>query len=219
MRRAMTDVAKAEKAKLILNVAYDLYKNSTFEDIKMIDIAKAANVSKGTMFFYYSTKEVLFMEILFLEYEKRFKGFEDLLLPLGKLSYEEFKVFFLEEMARMLDENSVFIRLSAIKSTILERNINYETAMKVSLGMFASLERIVHLLVKRVEGFAEDAFYELFQAQHAIIVGYKSVVSVPDAMQQVMIDQQVERYRVEFKSHALMAMEYYLEGWNRSQRK
>lgn len=219
MRRAMTDVAKAEKAKLILNVAYDLYKNSTFEDIKMIDIAKAANVSKGTMFFYYSTKEVLFMEILFLEYEKRFKGFEDLLLPLGKLSYEEFKVFFLEEMAGMLDENSVFIRLSAIKSTILERNINYETAMKVSLGMFASLERIVHLLVKRVEGFAEDAFYELFQAQHAIIVGYKSVVSVPDAMQQVMIDQQVERYRVEFKSHALMAMEYYLEGWNRSQRK
>lgn len=219
MRRAMTDVAKAEKAKLILNVAYDLYKNSTFEDIKMIDIAKAANVSKGTMFFYYSTKEVLFMEILFLEYEKRFKGFEDLLLPLGKMSYEEFKVFFLKEMAGMLDENSVFIRLSAIKSTILERNINYETAMKVSLGMFASLERIVHLLVERVEEFAEAAFYELFQAQHAIIVGYKSVVSVPDAMQQVMIDQQVERYRVEFKSHALMAMEYYLDGWNRSQRK
>ncbi|WP_059049373.1 TetR family transcriptional regulator [Paenibacillus senegalimassiliensis] len=219
MRRAMTDVAKAEKAKLILNVAYDLYKNSTFEDIKMIDIAKAANVSKGTMFFYYSTKEILFMEILFLEYEKRFKGFEELLLPLGKMTYEEFKVFFLQEMAGILDEKSVFIRLSAIKSTILERNIDYETTVKVSLGMFTSLERIVRLLVERVAGFTEDDFYELFQAQHAIIVGFKNVVSMPEAMSQVIIDQKIERYRVEFKSHALIAMEYYLEGWNDRQRK
>ncbi len=94
MRRAMTDSAKAEKAKFILDAAYELYKKSTFEDIKMSDIAKAANVSKGTLFYYYSTKETLFIEIMFMEYEKRFNHFEDLLLPLGRSLIRNLKTCF-----------------------------------------------------------------------------------------------------------------------------
>lgn len=218
MRRAMTDSAKAEKAKLILDAAYELYKESTFENIKMSDIAKAANVSKGTLFYYYSTKETLFIEIMFMEYEKRFNDFEDLLLPLKSITYMEFKDLFLKEMESILDPNSVLIRLIAIKSTILEKNIDYDTTIKVSLGLFTSLDKIVRLLVERMEYFTTESYYELLQAQNAIIIGYLNTTSIPEKMHTVLVDHKLEGFRLDFKKHALLAMEYYLDGLYESQR-
>lgn len=218
MKRAMTDSAKAEKAKLILDAAYALYKKRSFDEIKMTDIAKAARVSNGTLFFYYSTKETLFMEIMFLEYEKRFQRFESLLLSLGTMSFLEFKRVFLQEMESILDENSVLIRLSAIKSTILEKNIDHDTAVKITLGLFASLEKIVQLLNERLEFFTTEFFYELLQAQNAIIVGYVNAASMPDVIHRVILDHKLDGFRVDFKKNALTAMEYYLDGLHERQK-
>ncbi|MDO3410567.1 TetR/AcrR family transcriptional regulator [Saccharibacillus sp. CPCC 101409] len=212
MKRAMTDSAKAEKARLILDAALDLYKRGTFEEIKMSDIARAAKVSKGTMFYYYSTKETLFMEIMFLEYEKRFADFERLLLPVKSMTYAEFKRFFLKEMESILDLDSVLIRLIAIKSTVLEKNIDYETTLKVSLGLFRLLEKIVGLLTERVEGIEAEAYYELLQAQSAIMVGYANAASMPEAMQQVVTEHKMDGFRVDFAQNSLQAMAYYLDG-------
>jgi AcrR family transcriptional regulator len=212
MKRAMTESAKAEKAKLILDTAYELYKKSTFDEIKMSDIAKAANVSKGTLFYYYDTKETLFMEILFLEYEKRFLNFENLILPLEAMTHEEFKTLILNEMESILDQDSVLIRLSAIKTAILEKNIDYDTAIKASIGLYVSLEKIVRLLTERVEYLTVESSYDLLVAQNAIIVGYVNMASIPEVLRKVIDDNDLEGFKVDFKKNALIAMEYYLDG-------
>ncbi|MEK3713834.1 TetR family transcriptional regulator [Paenibacillus sp. FSL R7-0333] len=212
MKRAMTDSAKAEKAKLILDAAYEIYKMNPFEKIKMTDIAKAAKVSNGTLFYYYSTKETLFMEIVFREYEQRFKKFEDLLLPIEMMTYSEFKVLFLKEMESILDQDSVFIRLIAIKSTILEKNVDYDTTIKGSLGLFHLLDDIVRLLSERLELITAESYYELLQAQNAIIIGYANAASFPAAMLQVLAEHKLDGFKMDFKRDALKAMEYYLDG-------
>jgi AcrR family transcriptional regulator len=212
MKRAMTESAKAEKAKLILDTAYELYKKSTFDEIKMSDIAKAANVSKGTLFIYYSTKEILFMEMLFLEYEKRYLNLENLILSLEMMTYEEFKTLFLSEMESILDQDSVLIRLSAIKNTILEKNIDYDTAIKASMGLYASLEKIVSLLTERVEYLTVESSFDLLLAQNAIIVGYVNMASIPEVLRNVIEDNDLKGFRLDFKKNALIAMEYYLDG-------
>jgi AcrR family transcriptional regulator len=178
----------------------------------MSDIAKAANVSKGTLFYYYDTKETLFMEILFLEYEKRFLNFENLILPLETMTHEEFKTLFLNEMESILDQDSVLIRLSAIKTTILEKNIDYDTAIKASIGLYASLDKIVRLLTERVENLTVEYSYDLLLAQNAIIVGYVNMASIPEVLRKVIDDNELEGFRVDFKKNALIAMEYYLDG-------
>ncbi|WP_340022319.1 TetR family transcriptional regulator [Paenibacillus sp. FSL K6-1096] len=212
MKRAMTDSAKAEKAKLILDAAYEIYKTNPFEKIKMTDIAKAAKVSNGTLFYYYSTKETLFMEIVFREYEQRFKQFEDLLRPIETMTFSEFKVLFLKEMESILDQDSVFIRLIAIKSTILEKNVDYDTATKVSLGLFNLLNAIVRLLSERLDFITAESYYELLQAQNAIIIGYANAASFPAAMLQVLVEHKLDGFKLDFKRDALKAMEYYLDG-------
>ena len=218
-RRAMTDRAKADKAQSFVIAAYDLYKEQSFEAIKMSDIAKVAGVSKGTLFLYYKTKESLFMEIMFQEYEKRFARFENMLLPLETMTLESFKILFLNEMESILDQDSVFVRLIAIKSTVLEKNIDYETMVKVSVGLFTLLEKIVQLLTNRLPVLTAESYFELLQAQNAIIIGYANKASLPIAMHQVLGDHKWEGYRVNFKKHDLQAMEYYMDGlFERSRR-
>ncbi len=90
MARAITETAKAEKANHILEKAYELYEKGTFKSIKMIDIANASGVSKGTMFNYFSTKEKLFLEILKREYQVRF---ENLIISLKKQNALDFDGF------------------------------------------------------------------------------------------------------------------------------
>ncbi|MET3508531.1 TetR family transcriptional regulator [Halalkalibacter oceani] len=216
MKRAMTESAKAEKARMILETAREMYRNVEYEEIKMSDIAKAAKISNGTLFYYYKTKEILFMEMLFLEYESRFRHFLNVLEPIKNMTYEQFKAFFLDEMAGILELDSVFIRLCAIKNTILEKNIDEETALKATRAMSTALEPVLRLLAARVSFFNEEAFFHLLGAQNAIIVGYVNIANTPDVMRHAIAGQRLKGFQVNFKENALTAMEYYLDGWYRS---
>jgi AcrR family transcriptional regulator len=215
-KRAMTEHAKTEKARMILNTARNMYREKNYEEIKMSDIAKAAKISNGTLFNYYKTKEILFMEILFLEYERRFQHFLKVLTPIRKMTDKQFKEFFLEEMAGILEPDSVFIRLSAIKNTILEKNIDEETAQKATQAMSDVLEPVLQLLKERVNFFSVEAFFHLLGAQNAIIVGYMNIASMPDVMHHAITGKRVKGFEVKFKEDALTAMEYYLDGWIKS---
>lgn len=219
MKRAMTESAKAEKAKMILDIAREMYQHGKFEEIKMNDIAKAAKVSNGTLFYYFSTKEMLFMEMLFLEYEERFRNFLNMLSPFDTMSYDEFKAFFLSEMEGILEQDSVFIRLSAIKNTILEKNIDEATAIKASTTLYASLEPIVRFLTERVSFLNAESFFNLLVAQNAIIVGYVNIASMPDVMVKAIAEQKLKDFKIDFKENALTAMEYFLDGLYESQKR
>ncbi|MFD2670694.1 TetR family transcriptional regulator [Marinicrinis sediminis] len=212
MKRAMTESAKAEKAKLILDTAYRLFQHQTFNEIKMMDIARAAQVSKGTLFNYYRTKEILFIEMLYVEYEKRLTQFVQLLSEYEMMDHETFKQFMLDEMATILDPDSVMIRLSAIKNSILENNIDYETAVKDKVEMYAGLEKVGALLAEKVAYLTVDSAMQVIMAQNAIIIGYIHIARVPDIIQRAIEENELEGFKVDFKAHSLQAMGYYLDG-------
>lgn len=212
MKRAMTESAKAEKAKLILDTAYEMFQHSSFEEIKMNDVAKAACLSNGTLFYYFGTKEILFMEMLFREYEKRFQTFNDLLLPYERMTFAEFRTFFLGEMESILDPDSTLIRLSAIKNTILEKNIDRDTALKESKMLYASLGKTVGLFLERVDLLSEAVCFDLLLAQNAIIVGFANMACMPEVMLQAIEEHQLDGFKIDFKTQSLAAMDYYLAG-------
>lgn len=47
----------------ILEATCDLLKTNTLADISLADIAKAAGISKGTLYYYYKTKNEVFLDI------------------------------------------------------------------------------------------------------------------------------------------------------------
>lgn len=52
--------AGADKRALILDAALDLFRNYGFRRTSMEDIARAANVAKGTLYLYFKSKDELF---------------------------------------------------------------------------------------------------------------------------------------------------------------
>lgn len=51
------------KRDLILNAAYDLFINKGYLDAKIIDIADAAGIGKGTVYEYFESKDAIFFEL------------------------------------------------------------------------------------------------------------------------------------------------------------
>ena len=76
MPRAMTEQAKKEKSKFILKKAFELYEKRTFKTFKMDELAQVCEMSKGILFKYFRTKEMLFLSMLDQEYEKMLEAYE-----------------------------------------------------------------------------------------------------------------------------------------------
>ena len=62
----MTDqsVSKSEKKELILEKAVRLFSKKGFFKVKIDDVAKAANVAKGTVYLYFKNKDELFITVV-----------------------------------------------------------------------------------------------------------------------------------------------------------
>ena len=57
-------VDKEEKRKIILDAALKVYKENGFSDSKVEDIAKKANIGKGTVYEYFRSKEEIAVKLI-----------------------------------------------------------------------------------------------------------------------------------------------------------
>ena len=213
MKRAMTDTAKAMRAQEILDAAIALYQDASFEEIKMIDIAKKANVSKGTLFNYYKSKESLFMEILFIEYDKRFSGMKKRIQAYELMDEKDFRKFILDELKSILDENSVYMRLSAIKNSILEKNVDYDMILKDKKDLYENGMQIAYELAKRFNRFTPEEFMDFFMAQTAITMGVLSMSKAPEPLMRGMEEHALTGFKIDFQDKTLELMETFMDGY------
>lgn len=125
----MTVGQKEEKSKRHSLIALDLFKIKSFNDISMAEIAKKANVSKGTLFNYYETKESIFKEFLLTGYQDYFSTLNKKINKMSDFSITEFKQLLLKETHILIKEHTVLIRLNALRSPILEGHANAEKTL------------------------------------------------------------------------------------------
>lgn len=71
------DIASVGKRELILDTALDLFVQKGYLDTKIIDIANAAGIGKGTIYEYFSSKEELFAELLQTHVLEPYSGMEE----------------------------------------------------------------------------------------------------------------------------------------------
>ena len=55
---------KEARPEEILDAALDLFTEKGFTSTRMVDIAKKASISKGTLYLYFESKEIIFVELL-----------------------------------------------------------------------------------------------------------------------------------------------------------
>lgn len=209
--RAVSEEAKAQKSRLIVETAANLFVEEDFENIKMIQIAQAAGVSKGTLFNYYSCKEHLFACVLINETNKRFEKMKETLDLIDSFHSQSFKEFVLEEMESILIPDSALIRLKKIKMTILEHNLDNNTAAKVKKIMYDQRIEIINLIKEKAEFLSLDEIAEIIISQNAIIIGFANIAIPGPNIRYAIEVLELDCFKLDFKKNSLQVMEAYLD--------
>ncbi len=211
-KRAMTAEAKAIKAHAILDKAAEMFVNSEYEQIKMSDISKEMNMSKGILFVYFKTKEALFFSLLCREYEKRLDRLTEMAKELQIRSFTEFKILVLTELKELVDTNPLYIRLESMRTAIFEKNVDAETMLKQKLNLYKRMSELVtHICSNNV--LTQYEVMDILQAEASIITGCKLSATLPGEVIDIIEKNKLEGLKRDFKRDVLDTMTCYMDGY------
>ncbi|KLK99982.1 transcriptional regulator [Bacillus pumilus] len=212
MKRAMTDEAKALRAQAILDKAAELFETHEYNQIKMSDIAKETKLSKGILFVYFKTKEALFFQLLCREYIKRLERFIEIISETQIKSLQDIKHLFLKELEEIIDKNPIYIRLEAIRTSVLERNVDSDGMLQSKMLLFKKLKEMTDLLCSN-DVINEAQVMDIFQAEAAIITGCKLTATLPDEVITIIENHNMHEFKRDFKTDVMNTMSFYLDGY------
>lgn len=208
----MTDEAKALRAQAILDKAAELFETNEYNQIKMSDIAKETKLSKGILFVYFKTKEALFFQLLCREYVKRLERFIEIISETQIKNLQDIKHLFLKELEEIIDKNPMYIRLEAIRTSVLERNVDSDTMLQSKMMLFEKLTEMTDLLCQN-DVINEAQVMDIFQAEAAIITGCKLTATLPDEVINILENHNMQEFKRDFKTDVMSTMSFYLDGY------
>ncbi len=212
-KRAMTPESKAEKANSILDKAAEMFSVLEYEKIKMSSIAKEMNLSNGILFVYFKTKESLFYTLLCREYLKRINWISELADRTEITSFQDFKEMILLELEELVDTNPLYVRLEAVRSAILEKNVDPEILLEQKTRLYESLQVLVKKLCNN--GVLKEAdVMNIFMSEISIITGCKLTASLPCAVVELIEENRMNGFVRDFKRDVLSIMKNYLDGYH-----
>lgn len=212
MPRALTIQEVKQKESYILNKAFKLFENHTFKSFRMDDLAKSANMSKGILFKYFRSKEMLFIKMLEVEYEKLFNSLDKVLIHHNEMTKDEYKELLLIQFEQMLDVNTPIMRLLALKNSVLETNQDYDFAMKNKSKINDLLFELSQNVLLKVNGLSFTQVQEILDIQTIILSGFLNVTIKEGVVKNVVEEGQLNMFMVDYKEVSMTLFQSYLKG-------
>jgi AcrR family transcriptional regulator len=211
----MTKEAKAAKEQAILDMAGKMFLSMDYDKIKMSVLAEELEMSNGLLFFYFKTKETLFMCLLFREYEKRLDYLVSVANEMSFDSFGDIKRLFMTELELLIDTNPLYVGLESMRSAILEKNTDLDILFSMKKKLF---ERALELASIACKGgiLTESQFIDIFFMESAILTGCKLSSDVPPVVVEVVNKIGIEGFNRSFKDDVLMAVSCYFDGFEAS---
>lgn len=170
-KRAYSDEEKQQREQMILDAAQQLLMQKSYHSINMSEIARAANLAKGTVYLYFQTREELFLTL----FERQFAHWIDTInqgLKGGNLTKTDVIRIFVETTAN----NRQLIRLAALSNIIFEYNISYDKALEYKLRLYDSVEHL-GAAVERVLGLQERQGAQLLYRLYVFVIGLENIAN------------------------------------------
>lgn len=180
----------------------------------MSQVANEAGIAKGTVYLYFNTKEELFLALLTQLFEDWFDEVDAALAAAGTTcSIERFVAVVGESLA----SRSHFTRLIAIVHTILERNIDYETARAFKETLRRRVMTTGPLLEECLPFLAAGQGAQVLLRLHALAIGFQHVASPAPVVREVLAQEAgLELFEVDFTDELLATLRVMLFGLERA---
>ena len=191
--RAINDQQKNARRETILEAALDLFRQSSFEEVNIADVARKAGIAKGTVYLYFKSKEEMFLELQKRAYAEWFRAMERELAK-GRPSIPKVVGLFTETLAERPD----FLRLMAILHTILEQNIPPETALEFKQSLHDGALRIGELLEENLEFLKSGEGSTLLVRTQALVIGLHHLANPSQIVEEVLEREEMNIFKVDF---------------------
>ena len=161
-----------ETRQKILKKASNLLRKKAYHEIKIIDIARELNCSKGNIYRYFKSKEELFLCLYKNEVKLWLDEVPKVFLRDGHIICDQKASLFVDKHTK----RKVFMKLQSILNVILEKNLSYKETESFKRFL---LEHINKAEVKLCEGNSPlSPFFKSFLFHYnAICVGLFSMAN------------------------------------------
>lgn len=184
MPKGSPELTRARKEKII-NACAELYETMNFKDVTLKEVGKKTPFSRTLIYYYFHTKEEIFLALLQKEYEAWIQDLNSIRQSHQKMSVEQFA----EELAHSLERRDRLLKLMSMNHYDMESNSRMENlvAFKKVYGnsmrtVDGCLEKFFpHMTADDRQGFIYAFFPFLFGVYPYTVVTNKQ----KEAMEQV----------------------------------
>lgn len=181
--RARTADEKDERQREVIRVAKEIFMELEYEDISLALIAKKLQITRPSLYNYFRSKEVLFLELSRQGYlamaDKLERNFEK------ELETNEF----CQRLTTLFLEDKLFIKLVSLHQTVMESKAGQEQMTKFkteTLPFFTTLKRIVDQQFPKA---TSESKWTFIMQLNVILPTFYNYTTIPqaqiDAMQKV----------------------------------
>ena len=182
----------------------------------MSQVAQAAGIAKGTVYLYFNTKEELFLALLTQAFGEWFDEIDTALDAEDTCTVETFVAL----VGQSLASRPHFTRLIAIVHTILERNIDYETAVAFKEMLRRRVMMTGPLLEECLPFLADGQGAQVLLRLHATVIGFQHLASPAPVVQEVLAQEAgLEIFEVDFTQELLATLRAMLLGLKQTNEK
>ena len=208
MKRARKAEDKAERRRVILETARDLFAESRFEAIKMSDIAERSDLAKGTVFLYFPTKEALFLDLVEEDMGEWIAELVGEFEAGGRWTPGRVAKIF----ARTLTSRPAFTRLLPLIDNVLETNVSVDRIVDFKLKLLERMAVVAALLEKRLDFLRPGEGGPLLLRIYALLVGLRQLTDPCAASEAALEDPRLEPLMIDFDDELEGALNALLLG-------
>ncbi|MFY0563502.1 TetR/AcrR family transcriptional regulator [Archangium lansingense] len=209
-QRARKEEDKEARRRQLLDAALELYRATSYDEVKMADVAERAELAKGTVFLYFPTKEALFLALL---EEQLFAWFARLEKALGQGEGQWTGTRVARTVAETLEGEEPLTRLLARLQTVLEQNVTVEQVRGFKERLLEAVVRAGTLVEQRLSFLKAGEGVRFLLQVHALVVGLRQMADLAPVAREVHeAAPHLNPLRVDFTRELTDALSTLLSG-------
>ena len=175
----------------------------------MVDIAHQANVSKGTLYVYFLTKEALFLDYAKQEIELFFERLNHYLTRQQQTSGISNVV---NALKQAYSDSEEMIRLLSVLHSVLESNAGFEKVLVFRQSLLPLLETAGQHCEQHLSFIKKGEGKRLLLTIHGIALGLQQLSNPTQTIKEVEQHPSMSLYQYDFITALLSTVDFLLAG-------
>ena len=141
-----------EKKEEIIKACEELYKETSFKDITIKGIGEQGKFSRTSIYYYFQTKEEIFLALFKKEYENWIRDLEELYSKNEELTKESFA----DKLAKTIEKRKNLLKLLSMNMYDMEENSRIEELIKFKTAYGKSIKTVRKCIDKFLKKMTEE---------------------------------------------------------------